>query len=105
MNNYDCNLEIKVKNKINKLIINGCFAVEREETQKKKIKFFFIYQISSKYYNLFIFNINSKKFFRVSSLSTAKRPNIKKKFRHKMNRLCSLNWRSTFIIFFFDTCI
>ncbi len=33
--------------------------------------------VCSKYYNLFRFNINSKKknFFRVSSFSTAKRPN------------------------------
>src|SRR5204863_6951484 len=52
----------------------GPFAVERYETTKK-IKFMFISQKCSKYYNLFRFHINSFLiFFGVSYLSTAKGP-------------------------------
>src|SRR5215208_6997067 len=52
----------------------GAFAIERYETPKK-LKFWFISQKYSKYYNLFRFIINSFFiFFRVSSLSIAKAP-------------------------------
>src|SRR3954451_13386920 len=54
--------------------IYGVFAIERYKIPKK-LKFWFISQKCSKYYNLFRFIINSFFiFFRVLSLSIAKAP-------------------------------